>query len=127
MKWPPTMCWTAPKTMNGNRHFQVKAYGGKNENIYRPLTDKEHNDEKFIDFKKILFRGKGKPKFLVFFNSRNIRRKAIPDTMLAFRAFLDSLPPEDAKECFLLLHTEGVTDHGTDLYLLKNIFLKFLP
>ena len=31
MKWPPTLCWTAPKTSNGNRHFQVKAYGGKNE------------------------------------------------------------------------------------------------
>jgi len=31
MKWPPTLCWTAPRTINGNRHFQVKAYGGKNE------------------------------------------------------------------------------------------------
>ena len=31
MKWPPTLCWTAPKTINGNRHFQIKAYGGKNE------------------------------------------------------------------------------------------------
>jgi len=32
MKWPPTSCWTAPKTINGNRHFQVKTYGGNNEN-----------------------------------------------------------------------------------------------
>jgi len=31
MKWPPTLCWTSPKTINGNRHFQVKAFGGKNE------------------------------------------------------------------------------------------------
>ena len=31
MKWPPTLCWTAPKKINGNRHFQVKAYGGKIE------------------------------------------------------------------------------------------------
>ena len=109
------------KNCNKQKIFRYLPHG-KNENIYRPLTDKEHNDEKFIDFKKILFRGKGKPKFLVFFNSRNIRRKAIPDTMLAFRAFLDSLPPEDAKECFLLLHTEGVTDHGTDLYKVKEYF-----
>jgi len=29
MKWPPTNCWTAPKTINGNRHYQVKSYGGK--------------------------------------------------------------------------------------------------
>ena len=32
MKWPPTLCWTAPKTIKGNRHFQVKAYGGKSKN-----------------------------------------------------------------------------------------------
>ena len=31
MKWPPTNCWTAPKTVEGNRHYQVKDYGGKNE------------------------------------------------------------------------------------------------
>ena len=34
MKWPPTLCWTAPKTINGNRHFQVKTYGWKNEDIW---------------------------------------------------------------------------------------------
>ena len=32
MKWPPTNCWTAPKTINGNRHFQVINYGGKSDN-----------------------------------------------------------------------------------------------
>ena len=37
MKWPPTNCWTAPKTINGNRHFQVIAYGGKNENRWVDL------------------------------------------------------------------------------------------
>ena len=29
IKWPPTLCWTSPFTKNGNRHYQVKAYGGK--------------------------------------------------------------------------------------------------
>ena len=32
MKWPPTNCWTSPKTLDGNRHFQVISYGGKNKN-----------------------------------------------------------------------------------------------
>ena len=32
MKWPTTSCWIAPETINGNRHFQVKTYGGKSEN-----------------------------------------------------------------------------------------------
>ena len=31
MKWPPTLSWTAPKNINGNNHFQVKTYGGKEE------------------------------------------------------------------------------------------------
>ena len=32
MRWPPSPCWTAPNTIDGNRHFQVKTYGGKNKN-----------------------------------------------------------------------------------------------
>ena len=31
MKWPPTNCWTAPKTINGYRHYQVTSYGGKSD------------------------------------------------------------------------------------------------
>ena len=31
MKWPPPKCWTSPETINGNRHYQVKNYGGKGE------------------------------------------------------------------------------------------------
>ena len=38
MKWPHTLCWTAPKTINGNRHFQVKAYGGKNEDRWVDIS-----------------------------------------------------------------------------------------
>tara|TARA_Y100001933_G_C18584935_1_gene391336 strand:- start:167 stop:376 length:210 start_codon:yes stop_codon:yes gene_type:complete len=31
MKWPPTLCWTAPYTEKGNRHFHVKSFGGKKD------------------------------------------------------------------------------------------------
>ena len=31
MKWPPGNCWTSPKTVNGNRHFLLKNYGGKKD------------------------------------------------------------------------------------------------
>ena len=37
MKWPPTLCWTAPSTKNGNRHFQVKSFGGKKNNRWVEL------------------------------------------------------------------------------------------
>ena len=40
--------------------------------------------------------------------------------MLAFRAFLDSLPEDEAKDCFLVMKTEPVTDPGTDLPKVKE-------
>jgi len=92
---------------------------GKNANLFYPLTDKEKSSKDFINFKKQLFKDK-EPKFVAFFNSRNIRRKQIPDTMLAFREFLYSLPKEEAKDSYLILHTEAVTDHGTNLYKVKE-------
>ena len=68
------------------------------------------------------FFGNDNPDFVLFFNSRNIRRKQIPDAMLAFRAFLDSLPKEKADKCKMVLHTEEVSDHGTDLRKVKEYF-----
>jgi hypothetical protein len=50
------------------------------------------------EFKKQLFQDK-EYEFVLFFNSRNIRRKQIPDTMLAYRYFIDQLPIEQAKKC----------------------------
>ena len=42
--------------------------------------------------------------------------------MVAFRAFLDSLPKEEADSCKLVLHTELNSNHGTNL-LKVNEFL----
>jgi hypothetical protein len=63
----------------------------------------------------------------VFFNSRNIRRKQIPDTMLAFRYFLDTLPKEKAEKCAMVLHTEVVSEHGTDLEVFRKILFNEYP
>ena len=100
-----------------NKVFKYVPHG-LNPEIYKPLDPKDENLNKF----KQNFFGKDIPEFVVFFNSRNIRRKQIPDTMLAFRAFLDSLPKEKADKCKMVLHTEAVTDHGTDLYKVKEYF-----
>jgi glycosyltransferase involved in cell wall biosynthesis len=91
---------------------------GLNHNVYRPV---EENDPELKKFKKEFF-GNSNPDFVLFFNSRNIRRKQIPDAMLAFRAFLDSLPKEKADKCQMVLHTEEVSDHGTDLRKVKEYF-----
>ena len=87
---------------------------GLNPKIYYPLSEQELQSQDFVSFKSKLFKGDN-PEFVAFFSSRNIRRKAIPDTMMAFRAFLDSLPNEKAQKCYLVLHTELVTNAGTDL------------
>tara|TARA_R110000751_G_scaffold6403_3_gene27306 strand:+ start:5225 stop:6664 length:1440 start_codon:yes stop_codon:yes gene_type:complete len=98
---------------------------GLNHNIYYPLESKEDLVE-FDQFKKHVFGDKEKD-FVLFFNSRNIRRKQIPDTMLAFKYFLDRLPKEKAKKCSLILHTEVVSDHGTNLEEVRKILFNDYP
>ena len=89
---------------------------GLNHKIYFPI---EKDNKELIEFKKSIF-GKKDPKFVLFFNSRNIRRKQTADALLAFRAFLDTLPKEEAKDCYFVLHTEVVNEHGTDLGVVKT-------
>ena len=84
---------------------------GLNHEIFKPM---DKNDSQLKEFKKTLFKGK-EYDFALLFNSRNIRRKQIPDTILSYKYFIDSLPVEKAKKCALVLHTERVSDHGTDL------------
>lgn len=93
-------------------------HGLDNENFYPieiPTTELE-------TFKKQLTNGKDID-FTLLFNSRNIRRKSIPDTLLAWKLFTDKLTDEQAKKCQLVLHTEPVSDHGTDLpAVIKMLF-----
>jgi glycosyltransferase involved in cell wall biosynthesis len=84
---------------------------GLNHEIFKSL---DKNDPTLIEFKKKILKGK-EYDFVLFFNSRNIRRKQIPDTILAYRHFIDKLTAEQAKKCAFVLHTERVSEHGTDL------------
>eukprot|EP01046_Picozoa_sp_COSAG06_P009279 COSAG06_NODE_481_length_15160_cov_3.931479_25_plen_484_part_00 len=103
---------------NSKRVFKYVPHG-LDEKSYYPLSQDEKASHEFKTFEQSLL-GKEDRDFTLFFNSRNIRRKAIPDTMMAFRAFLDSLPYEEALKCKLILHTEIVTNHGTDLAKVKE-------
>jgi len=62
---------------------------GVDENIFKPVSKPEKDA-----FKLQLFKGKEKD-FIVFFNSRNIWRKNIPDLIHAFKLFTDKLSPKD--------------------------------
>jgi len=98
---------------------------GLNEKHFYPIKDEAEKAE-LEKMKANLFGGDEKD-FVVFFNSRNIRRKQIPDTMLAFRYFLDRLPKEKAEKCAMVLHTEVISEHGTDLEAVRKILFDKYP
>jgi hypothetical protein len=84
---------------------------GLNHDIFKPIDTTE---PEFVEFKKQLFSDR-EFDFVLFFNSRNIRRKQIPDTLVAYKYFIDSLSEEKAKKCAFVLHTQVVDENGTDL------------
>ena len=84
---------------------------GLNHLIFKPL---KKDDKDLIKFKKELFGGK-EYEFTVLYNSRNIRRKAIPDTIWAYKQFVDKLPLDKASKCALVLKTQKIDNNGTDL------------
>ena len=75
------------------------------------------NDLEFEVFKE---KWVGDHDFVIYHNSRNIRRKNQGDIILSWRTFLDQLPEEKAKRCLLILKTEGVFEAGTDLYAVRD-------
>jgi glycosyltransferase involved in cell wall biosynthesis len=72
------------------------------------------NNLEFETWKEKTFENK-KYDFVVFHNSRNIRRKNQSDIILSWKTFLDQLPIEKAKKCLLLMKTDPIEDAGTDL------------
>ena len=87
---------------------------GINENVFKPLEDKE-----LIDAKKELF-GDKEYNFILFYNNRNIRRKQPSDVIESFKKFCDKLTKEQSEKCVLLMHTAPIDNNGTDLYAVKD-------
>lgn len=92
---------------------------GINEEIYHPI---DKDNVKLKSFKEGLLKGRDCDLVLLF-NSRNIRRKSIPDTIMAFRYFLDQLPADKADKCCLILHTHKIDDNGTNLPVVVDLFM----
>tara|TARA_R110000796_G_scaffold106787_1_gene217319 strand:- start:2052 stop:3485 length:1434 start_codon:yes stop_codon:yes gene_type:complete len=90
---------------------------GLNHNIFKPINQ----DDVELNKIKNTFKNKDKSNpFTLLFNSRNIRRKCIPDTILAWKYFLDGLPKNERDNCQLILHTNPVDENGTDLPAVIN-------
>jgi len=94
---------------------------GLNHNTFHPITKDSPNYKEFTNFKNQMF--KTDPEFVLFYNSRNIRRKQVGDTLLAWKYFIDKLPKEKQDKVKFVLHTEIVSEHGTDLMAIKDYLL----
>ena len=92
---------------------------GINSKYFFPIKEDHEQYKDLLEFKSNLF-NKEEKDFVVFFNSRNIQRKHPADTMLAFKIFCDKIGPEKAKRCALVMKTEIVSQHGTDLKAVKE-------
>lgn len=88
---------------------------GIDSDIFRPLED---DNKEFLDFKKSVLNNKDY-EFVVYFNSRNIQRKRPGDVIVAYKYFCDLIGKEKAKKCALIMHTQPVDQHGTDLNAVK--------
>jgi glycosyltransferase involved in cell wall biosynthesis len=90
---------------------------GINHTMFHPMDKK---DPILNEAKKAIFKNR-EYDFVLMYNSRNIRRKMTSDTLAAFKLFLDKLPKEKADKCAMLLHTQPIDEHGTDLYAVRDM------
>lgn len=84
---------------------------GINSDEFKPL-EKNHKD--ILKLKKE-YLGEGEYNFIIGFNSRNAHRKHPANLIMAFKSFCESIDPEQAKKCALIMHTDKVCEAGTDL------------
>ena len=89
---------------------------GLNEKNFFPLKS---TDPKLKELSTHLQKDKD-IKFSLLFNSRNIRRKCIPDTIMAWKLFLDNLTTEERNQCQMVMHTQPIDQNGTDLPAVIN-------
>ena len=97
---------------------------GINEKFFFPITTEHPEYLALQDFKKQIY-GNKEYEFVLLYNARNIRRKCVPDLMLAWKIFIDELPEDKAKKCALLLHTQPIDENGTDLFAVKDMLFGY--
>jgi glycosyltransferase involved in cell wall biosynthesis len=83
---------------------------GVNPNVFKPI------DEISQETKDFIYKNKSDVDFILFYNSRNIRRKQTSDVVMSYKLFCDKLPKEKSSKCLLLMKTQPIDENGTDLY-----------
>ena len=93
---------------------------GINEKMFFPITTEHPEYLALQDFKKVIYQGK-EYEFTMLYNARNIRRKSVPDLMLAWKIFMDELSEDQRAKCAFILHTQTIDENGTDLQAVKDM------
>ena len=94
---------------------------GINEKIFYPITEFMKTENEKLEAKKRQIFGDFEPEFVVFYNSRNIRRKCTSDTIAAYSLFCDKIGKDKAAKCALVLHTQKQDENGTDLEAIVDL------
>ena len=82
---------------------------GSDIKAYKPLEPSEYAD---MEHKML---GDKKYDFVALMANRNQSRKKFPDLLEGWQLFMDSLPKAEQDKCAIILHTEPVTEFGTNL------------
>jgi len=90
---------------------------GINEKHFFPIDKADVN---FTAFKKSVL-GDKEYDFVVFYNARNLHRKATSNLILAYSQFCEKIGKEKASKTVLLLHTQPIDDNGTDLFAVRDL------
>ena len=93
---------------------------GINEKFFFPIKPEHPEYLALQEYKKALYGGK-QYDFNLLYNAGNIRRKSLPDLMLAWKIFIDQLSVEDAKKCVFTMHTQPMDENGTDIPAVKDM------
>ena len=94
---------------------------GINTKHFFPVKEGHDDFSKLEEFRKTVLNNRDID-FVLFYNSRNIRRKSTADTILAYRIFCDKIGKEKSKKCAFILHTDPKDQHGTDLKAVREAF-----
>lgn len=104
-----------------NKVIKYVPHGIDHNNFFK-INENYKGIKEYNLFRDTIFGDKKDIEYVVFFNSRNIRRKSPSDLILAYKLFCDSIGKEKAKKCALVLHTKALDNNGTDLNIVKELF-----
>jgi len=105
------VCRIEPRT---DASLSYLPHGINTKKFFPITTETPEALEELTKFRAFMY-GDDEVDFSVLFISRNIHRKHPSDVMLAFNHFISQLSKEEADKCRLVMHTQPIDEHGTDL------------